>query len=357
MGLDFDDIVPDVAKPNVLNPESRLRFHPHFVLRAQLCDAVVVPSTESLHCGDSGHPSDRRMLCRPSNIRTETGSHCFRLGRLPGRSCSDVIIWHVGIHIWDVDQYNLEPSYTEYHKILIAYNLLYTPILPLVKASIIFLLLRAGWVVTPIRKTLYGILAFVIGACLGPWLALIFLCPPLTGETSKPTVYGGLSCLTPKQGGIIYVFLVTANMFTDLLILPIPSLLVYRIRNASLQSRLTVIFSFALSLGVTAMGAVRLKLNYQSILYKHHDSDWTYTIVYCLSHAENNVAIIIACMPPLRSLILRWTSNKDEEALVRDQSDTINRRIYGESFTLRPMSATEDAKDQFVGTSKHNEGF
>ncbi|OBT89125.1 hypothetical protein VE02_01991 [Pseudogymnoascus sp. 03VT05] len=272
-------------------------------------------------------------------------------------SIRHVIIWHVGIHIWDVNQYKLEPNYNEYHKILIAYNLLYTPILPLVKASIIFLLLRAGWVVTPIRRTLYGILAFVIGACLGPWLALIFLCPPLTGETSGPTVYGGLSCLTPKQGGIIYVFLVTANMFTDLLILPIPSLLVYRIRNASLQSRLTVIFSFALSLGVTAMGAIRLKLNYQGILYKNHESDWTYTIVYCLSHAENNVAIVIACMPPLRSLILRWASNKDEEALVRDQSDTINRRIYGESFTLRPMSATEDAKDQFMGTSKHNEGF
>lgn len=29
----------------------------------------------------------------------------------------DVIIWHVGIHIWDVDQYNLEPNYTEYHKV------------------------------------------------------------------------------------------------------------------------------------------------------------------------------------------------------------------------------------------------
>ncbi|OAF56623.1 hypothetical protein VC83_07323 [Pseudogymnoascus destructans] len=45
------------------------------------------------------------------------------------------------------------------------------------------------------------------------------------------------------------------------------------------------------------MAAVRLKLNYQSILYKHHESD----------------------------------------------------------FTIRPMSATEDAKDQFMGTSKHNE--
>lgn len=29
----------------------------------------------------------------------------------------DVIIWHVGIHIWNVDQYNLEPNYTEYHKV------------------------------------------------------------------------------------------------------------------------------------------------------------------------------------------------------------------------------------------------
>lgn len=29
----------------------------------------------------------------------------------------DVIIWHVGIHIWNVDQYKLEPNYNEYHKV------------------------------------------------------------------------------------------------------------------------------------------------------------------------------------------------------------------------------------------------
>ena len=70
----------DVANPNVLNSESRLRSYPHFVLRTQLCDAVVVSSTESVPGGNSGHPGDRRMLCRAANICAETGSHCFRMG-------------------------------------------------------------------------------------------------------------------------------------------------------------------------------------------------------------------------------------------------------------------------------------
>jgi hypothetical protein len=72
-------------------------------------------------------------------------------------------MWHVGIHIVDVPPNEIEPNYDDYYsvskctllrlhsinksQVVMAFNLLNIPILPLVKASIILLLLRAGSVI------------------------------------------------------------------------------------------------------------------------------------------------------------------------------------------------------------------
>lgn len=118
----------------------------------------------------------------------------------------------------------------------------------LVRTSIILLLFRVASAINSIRIALYIILAFNTGSCLGPWLALIFMCPPRPGNTSGATVFNRLSCLDPWQAAIVYVFIVTSNMFTDLLVFPIPCVLVWRLRNTKLRSRLAVVLSFALSL-------------------------------------------------------------------------------------------------------------
>ena len=131
---------------------------------------------------------------------------------------------------------------------LIAVNLIHTPIIPIVKASIIVLLLKVGWIFGTLRKALFVILVFNIGACIAPMIALVFLCPPRTDNTAGPTVFNGLKCLDPRQGEIVYLFLVSVNMFTDVLICPIPTLLMYKLSNISIRVRLTVIFSFALGL-------------------------------------------------------------------------------------------------------------
>ncbi|KFZ18664.1 hypothetical protein V501_01081 [Pseudogymnoascus sp. VKM F-4519 (FW-2642)] len=228
-------------------------------------------------------------------------------------------MWHYGIHIWDVPQDDLEPDYGEYHKVLIAFNLIHTLILPLVRTSIILLLFRVASVIKSIRIALYIILTFNIGACLGPWLALLFLCSPLSGNTSGPTVFNGLSCLDPWQGAIVYVFIVTSNMFTDLLVFPIPCIIAWRLRKTRLR--------------VTAIAAVRLRLNFQPVLHhKPASSDWTYTIIYCLSHAENNAAIIVACIPLLRSLVPRWRLSGDKESETSREPNNKNPRIHRESF-------------------------
>lgn len=80
------------------------------------------------------------------------------------------------------------------------------------------------------------------------------------------------------------------------------------------------------------MAAVRLKLNFQSMLYHKGSSDWTYTIIYCLNHAENNAAIVVACIPMLRSLVPGWTSNGDRESETSWKPNNGNPRIHRESF-------------------------
>jgi hypothetical protein len=60
---------------------------------------------------------------------------------------------------------------------------------------------------------------------------------------------------------------------------------------------------------VTAIGAAKIYLSYRDRLYSIYNPDWTYPIDYCISHVENNVAIIVANIPILRGLVTRWVFN------------------------------------------------
>lgn len=80
------------------------------------------------------------------------------------------------------------------------------------------------------------------------------------------------------------------------------------------------------------MAAVRLKLTFQRMLYHKTKSDWTYTIIYCLNHAENNAAIIVACIPLLRSLVPGWRLSGDKESETSWEPNNKNPRIHRESF-------------------------
>ncbi|KAF2748971.1 hypothetical protein M011DRAFT_457083 [Sporormia fimetaria CBS 119925] len=228
---------------------------------------------------------------------------------LIGPSFRHVHMWHTGVHIWDVDPRDIEPDYDEWYGIMIAFNLLNIPILPLVKASIIFLLLRAGSVIEWLKKVLYFILAFTVLSALIPWFLYIFICPPQTGNTWKPRTFGGLHCIGRPQMGSMLLWVTCANLLTDLLIFPIPFIIVRRMMSARLRSRLVVLAVFTSSLAVTAIGAAKIYLQYRDRLYTLFQPDWTYPIDYCINHIENNVAIIVANVPILRGLVTRWVFN------------------------------------------------
>jgi hypothetical protein len=65
---------------------------------------------------------------------------------------------------------------------------------------------------------------------------------------------------------------------------------------------------------VTALGASKIYLTYNDRLYRSYSNDWTYTINFCVNHAENNTAIIVACIPALRGLIMRWIGSSHSAA-------------------------------------------
>jgi hypothetical protein len=190
-----------------------------------------------------------------------------------------------------------------------AFNLLNIPILPLVKASIILLLLRAGSVIEWLKRVLYAILFFTVGSALIPWFLYIFICPPMTGNTWKPRTFGNLHCMGRQKMGEMLVWVTCANLLTDILILPIPFIIVRRMMSARLRSRLVVLAVFTCSLAVTAIGAAKIYLTYRDRLYALYKPDWTYPIDYCINHIENNVAIIVANIPILRGLVTRWVFN------------------------------------------------
>ncbi|KAF2268135.1 hypothetical protein CC78DRAFT_613350 [Lojkania enalia] len=228
---------------------------------------------------------------------------------LIGPSFKHVKMWHVGIHIWQVPPNEIEPDYDEYYAVVMAFNLLNIPILPLVKASIILLLLRAGSVIEWLKKVLYGILIFTIGSALVPWFLYIFICPPRTGNTWAPRTFGGLHCMGRHRMGEMLIWVTCANLLTDLLIFPIPFIIVRRMMSARLRSRLVVLAVFTSSLAVAGIGAAKIYLSYRDRLYSLFKADWTYQIDYCINHIENNVAIIVANVPILRGLVTRWVFN------------------------------------------------
>lgn len=88
----------------------------------------------------------------------------------------------------------------------------------------------------------------------------------------------------------------------------------------------------------TAIGAIRFKEYCEIMLFRKPASDWTYNISYCLNHAENNVTIILACMPPLRTYFLRWKAQRDEEKQPGDQERSGTYGSEGGPFVFESVS-------------------
>ncbi|KFY64535.1 hypothetical protein V496_03185 [Pseudogymnoascus sp. VKM F-4515 (FW-2607)] len=225
---------------------------------------------------------------------------------LIGPSYEFVKLWHIGIHIWDVSQKDMEPPFDRNYRVQLSFNLINYLILPLVKASLIMLLLRVGAIIDRVRYALYALLTIVIAAAVIPWFIMLFMCPPRTGNTWAATTFGGARCVNRVRIGKLQIFVTSFSLLTDLLVLPIPFIISQKLVSLSLRSRLVIGAIFASTLAVTAISAAKIYLTYLDRLYVVAEPDWTYPIDYCINHIENNVAILVACLPTYRGLFTQW---------------------------------------------------
>ncbi|OAL51195.1 hypothetical protein IQ07DRAFT_565608 [Pyrenochaeta sp. DS3sAY3a] len=221
-------------------------------------------------------------------------------------SWQHVLMWYLGYHVYEIPCCVFQPDLRKYYILLITTNLINIPIVPLVKVSIILLLMRAVSLISWLKKTLYCILIFTVGCALFPWILYIFVCPPTSGNIWAPRTFGGLRCLSRDQQGEMLIFTTCANLFTDVLILPIPFIIARRMMSATVRARLILLAVFLCGLAVTGIGAAKIYVSVDDRLFAKVKADWTHNINYVMSHIENCVAIIMANIPVLRGLITQW---------------------------------------------------
>jgi hypothetical protein len=214
-----------------------------------------------------------------------------------------------GHHIWDIPTPTVHEQ-VEAEKWSMAQQLLYNPILCLVKASILIFLIRLG----DKRKFIYWsshiLFWFNVGHMISVFFAALTQCLPvhmywdhhhtdqiIDGEVVNPN----FTCFDTA------VFsLVTAGLaiLTDILILLIPVAMMWNLR---MPIRRKIAVGAALSLGwvVAILGIVRFKIFYDFWFPSQDAIDPTYGVSITLSGIEVNVAIITACVPALKALVTR----------------------------------------------------
>ncbi|KFY86597.1 hypothetical protein V500_07528 [Pseudogymnoascus sp. VKM F-4518 (FW-2643)] len=223
---------------------------------------------------------------------------------LIGPSYQYVKLWHIGLHIWDVRQEDMEPPFDKnYRKVQLSFNLINYLILPLVKASLIMLLLRVGSIINRVRIALYALLGIVTAAAVIPWFIMLFMCPPRTGNTWAPTTFGGARCVNRVRIGELQIFVTSFSLLTDLLVLPIPFIISQKLVSLSLRSRLVIGAIFASTLAsissVTAISAAKIYLTYLDRLY----------VLFSATSA---------CLPTYRGLFTHWTNRNKPTTATAD---------------------------------------
>lgn len=209
---------------------------------------------------------------------------------------------HVGYHVWDVPEQTSEDQ-VHNNKISMVQQLLYNPILSLVKASIMVFLFRLGDRRKIIRWSLIGLFLFNLGHMLGTFFGALTQCLPIHMYWNRwdPGETTAFSCFDE------YAFsMATAAIaiLTDVLILLIPIFMVWPLK---LNRRKKIAVGSVLSLGwiVVIVACVRLKSFYD--LWNNTDEDftWSNSLGVVISIVEVNIAIILSCGPALNAILTR----------------------------------------------------
>lgn len=222
-----------------------------------------------------------------------------------------VVLTHQGDHIWNIPPPTVEEN-VEATKWNMAQQLIYNPILCIVKASILVFLLRLGDSRMSIYWTLQGLRWFNLGHMIATFFGALTQCLPIHMYwdhfyTDQTMPDGTVVNPNYKCFNMAAFSLITAGIaiLTDILILLVPVAMMWNLRMP-LRQKFAV--GAVLSFGwiVAIIGIVRLKAFYDFWYPSAVGEDSTYNVTITLSGIEVNVAIITACGPMLKALVARF---------------------------------------------------
>lgn len=211
--------------------------------------------------------------------------------------------------------------------------MLYNPILALVKNAVLILFLRLGRTFDALRVWIYSLLVLNNLMMVAIFIVVIFQCTPIT-KTFHSELPG--TCINTP-----HFFITTAGLtiLTDVLVLIIPTWLLW---DLQMKPRKKIATVFLLSLGclVTSISVFRLWF-LVTIYYGSPDPDPTYSVAGTASGIEVNVAIITACGPSMKPLIVRYLPSVFERDTTDEHaSDWPSALAFGNRIQTYSASAT-----------------
>ncbi|RDW85700.1 hypothetical protein BP5796_04025 [Coleophoma crateriformis] len=203
----------------------------------------------------------------------------------------------VGIHFADIPVgYDPVPGLQYNYAVQILYN----PILAIVKTSLLLFLGRLAGQKKGLRNTIWGLNILNLLMMVSIFIVVVFQCWPIS--------YNWDLSLKGKcvQQGAFYVATSALTLFTDILVLLIPFWIVKDLKMPR-KTKAAVIGIFLLGFIVTVIGIARLVIIAQGFFPSGAvNSDPTYNIGFTTSAMETNVAIITANAPALKPLFKKW---------------------------------------------------
>ncbi|KAJ5176564.1 uncharacterized protein N7482_002441 [Penicillium canariense] len=206
-----------------------------------------------------------------------------------------IIYTYIGYNVSDIP-----PGYPAIlgNKYAYATELIYNPILALVKTSILLFLLRLTGQKKLVRQAIKGLLIFNGIAAVATFFITVFRCVPIAANWNA-AAYPHAKCLDFAN---FVTGTASVSIFTDVLALGLPTWIVYHLQMHWRQKLMLIgILSFGLL--TVAAGIIRV------ILLDHYDrhipENYTHSVLFCVSTIEVGLSFVAACAPSFKPLIAR----------------------------------------------------
>ncbi|PHH50409.1 hypothetical protein CFIMG_005432RA [Ceratocystis fimbriata CBS 114723] len=261
---------------------------------------------------------------------------------------------YFGVHIWDVPIDSDMANAWMWNFIV---QIMYNPILAVVKTSVLLFLMRLGGQKPGIRWSIHFLNAFNIMLGIGTFVTVIFQCTPVDfyweAHAKNPPTSG--SCI---DMGAFYVSTAGLTILTDILVLALPVWIFMGLKMA-FKLKVALVCVFSLGGVVTIVSILRLVQIYE-FSYGKPSADPTYDIRFIYSAVETNLAIIAASAPAIRGLISKWfpgffTSVSSSHVVYGTDGLAVSGNKKSRSASRGPAGALESGRST-LGAS-HSDSF